>query len=201
MRLIGMLDSPYVRRVAITARLMGLGYTHEPLSVFRNYDDFATINPVVKAPTLVTDDGAVLMDSELILEWLGRLAPRLVPAVPADHARALRITGLALAACEKAVQIVYEHQLRPTEKRHQPWLDRVSTQLRAAWGLLDGMAGTGESWLFGETPLEADVTLAVAWRFTQEMAGGHVPAADHPAMARFSARAEALPQFRDAPFG
>ena len=73
MRLIGMLDSPYVRRVAISMRYMGLSFTHEAVSVFRHYDRFAAINPVVKAPTLVLDDGSVLMDSTLMLEYLEQL--------------------------------------------------------------------------------------------------------------------------------
>jgi len=41
MRLIGMLDSPYVRRVAISLKYMGLAFDHEPVSVFRDYDTFA----------------------------------------------------------------------------------------------------------------------------------------------------------------
>ena len=53
MILVGMLDSPYVRRVAISLKLMGLPFEHRPLSVFRTYEQFRAINPVVKAPTLV----------------------------------------------------------------------------------------------------------------------------------------------------
>ena len=118
MRLIGMLDSPYVRRVAISLQLMELPFSHEALSVFRNFEAFAAINPVVKAPTFITDDGTVLMDSALILEYLECLVPpgrSLMPRETAVHARAQRITGLALAASDKSVQIVYERNLRPTE--------------------------------------------------------------------------------------
>ena len=68
MRLIGMLDSPYVRRVAISLKLLGLPFEHRSISVFRQFGEFAAINPVVKAPTLVCDDGEVLMDSTLMLE-------------------------------------------------------------------------------------------------------------------------------------
>jgi glutathione S-transferase len=39
--------------------------TSDPLSVFRTFDEFSRINPVVKAPTLVCDDGAVLMPTDL----------------------------------------------------------------------------------------------------------------------------------------
>ena len=109
MRLIGMMDSPYVRRVAISLKFLGIPFTHEPLSVFSQFDGFAAVNPVVKAPTLVTDEGVVLMDSSLILEYAGRLTPperQLMPRETLQFIRAQRITGLALAACEKAVQIV-----------------------------------------------------------------------------------------------
>ena len=85
MRLIGMLDSPYVRRVAVALKFLGLPFTHESVSVFRHFDHFASINPVVKAPTLVTDAGVVLMDSTLILDYAERLAVaerRLAPVGP-----------------------------------------------------------------------------------------------------------------------
>ena len=47
MKLVGMLDSPYVRRVAISLDLYGVDFEHQPLSVFSSYDQFASINPVV----------------------------------------------------------------------------------------------------------------------------------------------------------
>ena len=70
MKLIGMLDSPYVRRVAISAKRLGIDLEHESVSVFRHFEQFQQINPVVKAPTLILDDGVVLMDSTLILDYL-----------------------------------------------------------------------------------------------------------------------------------
>ncbi len=53
MQLIGMLDSPYVRRVAILLKRLGLPFKHLPLSVFQDFDEFRQINPLVKAPTLL----------------------------------------------------------------------------------------------------------------------------------------------------
>ena len=51
MKLIGMLDSPYVRRVAISLKSLGLPFEHHSLSVFSTFEQFKAINPVVKAPT------------------------------------------------------------------------------------------------------------------------------------------------------
>jgi glutathione S-transferase len=133
-----MLDSPFVRRVAISFDLQDIPFEHRALSVFRNFDEFSRINPTVKAPTLVLDDGSFLIDSTLILEYGDALAgSSLLPAAPAARARALRAIGPALAACEKTAQIVYEYSLRPQEKQHQPWLDRVQQQLFAALRLLE----------------------------------------------------------------
>src|SRR5512138_2465864 len=106
MRLIGMLDSPFVRRVAISLQALGLRFEHEPVSVFRGYAAFEQINPVVRAPTLVCDDGEVLMDSTLILQHAEALAaPRrtLMPGTIVERQHVLRFVGLALAACEKTV--------------------------------------------------------------------------------------------------
>ena len=202
MRLIGMLDSPYVRRVAVSLDLLGLSFEHDSVSVFRDYDRFAAINPVVKAPTLVTDEGVVLMDSSLIFEHLDLLAGherRLLPADAADRARCLRIVGLALAACEKTVQLVYEHQLRPPERRHGPWIERVRGQLGQACRLLEAEIPDPGVWLCGERPMQCDVSAAVAWSFTQLVRADDAPAALYPRLAEFTARAEALPAFATYP--
>ncbi len=203
MKLIGMLDSPYVRRVAISLNLLELPFSHAPLSVFSAFDAFAAINPVVKAPSLVTDDGIVLMDSTLILGHAERLAAPSRSLVPQDlqtHARALRIVGLALAACEKTVQIVYEHNLRPEEKRHQPWLDRVHRQLRSAYQLLEAEIRHADPWIFGDRPLQADITSAVAFRFSREMLPDAIAAGAFPGLSALSGRAETAEAFRDFPF-
>jgi len=202
MILVGMLDSPYVRRVAISMKRMGLPFEHRPLSVFRTFDEFRAINPVVKAPTLVCDDGAVLMDSTLILDHLESLvepARRLMPAALAQRREALRLIGLAMAACEKCVQIVYEHNQRPAEKVHGPWLERVVAQANAAFGELEHAAAGAKPWLQGERFGASDVAVACAWRFSQFYDAREIPAARHPALVAYSARAEALPEFAATP--
>lgn len=196
MQLIGMLDSPFVRRVAISFDLQDIPFEHKALSVFRNYAEFAAINPTVKAPTLVLDDGSFLIDSTLMLEYGDALTGRsLLPAAPAARARALRAIGPALAACEKTAQIVYEHNLRPAEKVHQPWLDRVQEQLFAALRLLEAEVDTFDV----DTLDQAAVTAAVTWSFVRLMVPQIVAGDAFPRLAAWTARAEALPVFRRYP--
>jgi glutathione S-transferase len=200
MQLIGMLDSPYVRRVAVSLKILGLAFDLDQVSVFRDFDKFSSINPVVKAPTLITDGGVVLMESSLILEHIAEIGPRrLMPPDRVHHEKALRLIGLALAACEKSVSIIYECKLRPAEKQHQPWLDRVRGQLLNAYRALEQEASP--DWFTGEALMQPQITTAVTWRVTQSVAADLVPAADFPRLSVLSARAEQLPAFRESDFG
>lgn len=193
MQLIGMLDSPYVRRVAISLRLLDLPFEHRSLSVFRSFEQFRAINPVVKAPTLVCDDGEVLMDSTLILDYAQALTGTrrsLMPSDLAERQHELRLIGLSLAACEKAVQIVYEHELRPAEKLHRPWLDRVGGQLAAACAALEDELKRRPLPKPAERLSQAGITAGVAWSFMQLMLPDVVPATTYPALASHAAEAE-----------
>lgn len=200
MQLIGMLDSPYVRRVAITLHHTQMPFEHLPLSVFRDVEAFGKINPLIKAPTLVCDDGEVLMDSTLILSYLERFSGQsLMPQDITDYQSATRLIGLALNACDKSVQIVYERDLRPQDKQHQPWLNRIQTQVLAAYNLLETYAANTTGWLVADQFTQADITVAVAWQFTQFMISDVVVVQQYPSIAALSARAESIPAFDAAP--
>lgn len=204
MQLIGMLDSPYVRRVAISLQLLGLRFEHQSLSVFSTFAQFQQINPVVKAPTLVCDDGEVLMDSSLILDYAEALAAparSLMPSSLPERQHALRVIGLALAACEKCVQIVYERTLRPAGKLHEPWLERVTAQLLAAYEALESELRRRPLAVTSGTISQAGISAAVAWHCTQQKTPDVVSAADYPALHAFSSQAELLPAFSAAPYG
>lgn len=204
MQLIGMLDSPYVRRVAISLQLLGIRFEHRSLSVFRTFAQFQQINPVVKAPSLVCDDGEVMMESTLMLEYAEALAaPRksLMPVDVRELQHALRIIGLSLAACEKNVQIIYERNVRPAEKLHQPWVDRVTGQLLAAYAALESEMQRTPFAVTSGTITQAGVTAAVAWHFTQMTLPEVISAGDYPTLGEFASRAESLSEFRSAPYG
>ncbi|AXK57197.1 glutathione S-transferase [Pseudomonas protegens] len=201
MKLIGMLDSPYVRRVAISLKCMDLPFEHHSLSVFSTFEQFKAINSVVKAPTLVCDGGEVLMDSSLILDYLESLAgPQrsLMPLALSARLHELRLIGLALAACEKSVQIVYERKLRPAEKQHGPWLERIGGQLQAAYTELEQELQKQPLPQDGALS-QAGISLAVAWSFSQMMLADLFGPEQFPAVRGFAEYAEQLPVFLDTP--
>ncbi len=201
MRLIGMLDSPFVRRVAISLTQLDVPFTHESVSVISTFEKFQAINPVVKAPTLICDDGEALMDSTLILHYVeaacakgATLWPRDAQALQHD----LRAVSLALAACEKGVQQLYECKMRPTSKQHAPWLARVQTQLQAALQALE-QAVQQRPQAFHERS-QAGITTAVTWRFVSHHQPELASEASYPLLAALSARLEATSAFVQWPF-
>lgn len=201
-RLIGMLDSPYVRRVAISLHCLGVPFEHEAVSVVSTFAQFQRINPVVKAPTLVCTDGEVLMDSSLILQFIEAAHSRGRHLWPTD-AQALqhdfRVLSLALAACDKGVQSIYERNLRPADKQHGPWLERVQGQLVAALaGLEQAVAQRPEALapVHGQPTRQAGITAAIAWQFVSEVEPGLAQAAQHPSLAALAAQMEATEAFQ-----
>ncbi|MGO4871740.1 MAG: glutathione S-transferase family protein [Roseiarcus sp.] len=197
MELVGMLDSPYVRRVAVALIAAGVPFTHRPISLFRHIDEFSRVNPLLKAPTFVADDGTVLMDSSVILEHLACVSPAVAALTPRALAAA-RATGLALTVMEKAVQRHYERALRPLEKQHEPWIARVDRQLAAGLEALEREL-PGSGWVGGGALGVADISVVCAFGFTQILLADLVDKARYPRIAAFCARGEALPAFRAAP--
>jgi glutathione S-transferase len=200
MQLVGQLDSPFVRRVAISARLLGIQLDRNPLSIFSSYDEFRQLNPLAKVPTLVCDDSTQLVDSTLIIDYLESMSgTSLLPRQPDQRQLALRYVGIALVAMEKAVQLIYELKQRPAQIQYEPWINRVSEQLVSAVVLMAQSLGDGQSWLVDETLTQADISTAVAWAFIQHAHPELAPAEQYPGLAGFSLRAESLPAFRAYP--
>jgi glutathione S-transferase len=202
MRLIGMLDSPYVRRVAISLEFLGVPFEHEAISVFSTYEAFERINPVVKAPSLVCDDGEVLMESSLILQFVeaartgGDSLWSLGDAARLQHE--MRAVSLALAACEKSAQIIYERNLRPPSAQYEPWVERVQGQLLQAYAALEHEVQARQP-VFAQPRRQASITAAIAWQFTHSMLASIVLAEKYPGLAALSARMECTPEFLKYP--
>ncbi|MCH6549159.1 MAG: glutathione S-transferase family protein [Proteobacteria bacterium] len=206
MVLIGMLDSPFVRRVAITMQVLGIDYQYRPLSIFESFEEFRSVHPLVKAPTLVCDDGEMLVDSTLIIDYLELLVgpeKSLMPKDASARRTALQQIGEALVAMEKVIQLVDEKTQRPADVQHEPWINRLEQQVISAAGLMEASVEaaieSGNDWLSGTDPMQADITTAVAWDFIRRVASSTVRSANHPYLIEYSERAEALPAFLACP--
>ena len=109
------------RRGAVLAEVP---FRHRPISLFRHIEAFSQLSPLLKAPSLVLDDGTALVESSVILEYLASLHPALAELAPARAEapiKAAHATGVALTVAEKAVQVHYERALRAPAERSESW--------------------------------------------------------------------------------
>jgi glutathione S-transferase len=198
MILIGMFDSPFVRRVAVSMQLLGMQFEHRNWSVGKDFERIREFNPLGRVPTLVIPDGEPLIESAAILDYLDEKAGparALLPASGAERRAALRAMAFAHGAAEKGVLQVYEKVFRPAEKHHAPWVERCRLQMHAALKELDRQAeaSPGE-WLLGARMTQADITATCVFTFLSEAVTIDQPAA-YSALSEIAARCEALPQF------
>jgi len=197
--LIGQYDSPFVRRVGITLRLYGLPFEHRPWSTFGDAERLAEINPLRRVPTLVLDDGDVLIESGAILDWLDELAgpaKALIPAKGIARRQALKVAALATGLGDKSVSLLYERAVR--ERDSQRWVERCRTQIDAGLGALEAdRAARPTPYWFGETIGHADIAAACVVRFTREAHPAIFTSEKWPALVAHSERCEALPVFRE----
>ena len=201
MLLIGMFDSPFVRRVAISLQLLELPFEHADWSVGRDFERIREYNPLGRVPTLVLDDGEVIGESGAILDYLDDQAGpgrALLPRSGQQRREALRLIALAVGAAEKGREVIYEGAFRPAEKRHEPWLERCRTQLHGALGALDQACTRldGRRWLLGAALTQPDVTLTCVCTFLHESVGIADLPARYPAVSALASRCELRPEFQ-----
>ena len=117
--------SPYVRKVMVTAietdgRIETVATAVAPT---KPNPDLARENPLMKVPTLVTDDGRVLYDSRVICEYLDsqHAGVRLVPASGPDRWRVLTWQAMADGITDAGLLCRYEVAMRAEDKRSAEW--------------------------------------------------------------------------------
>ncbi len=199
MILIGMFDSPFVRRVAVSAHLLGFTFEHRNWSVGRDYERIRAYNPLGRVPALVLDSGEVLIESGMILDWLDQQvgeARALLPFTGEGRRKAQHVLAFATGAAEKGIQLVIERVFRPEDKRHAPWVDRCRMQLHGALSELDRLceaAGT-DAWLVGDAMTQADITVACYATYLRDAIPVDLSA--YPSLQARVDRCEALEAFR-----
>jgi glutathione S-transferase len=198
--LIGMFDSPFVRRVAVSMNLLGMAFEHRDWSVGKDFELIRQFNPLGRVPTLVRPDGEALIESGAILDFLDECAGpgrALIPTVGKDRRDVLRIMAVATGGADKGVTQIYETAFRPPEKRYRPWMERCHAQMHAALAELNRMcqARTGD-WLIGNRMTQADVTATCVYTFLADALAINRADIAYPGLAAIAARCEALPEFR-----
>jgi glutathione S-transferase len=200
-QLLGLYDSPFVRRVAVTMAHYGIPFEHLSLSVFRHMDAMQPLNPLFKVPMLTLPDGEKLYESAYLLDYLDELATArgitpLTPRAGSERRCIQQLMALAMIGTEKAVAIAYEAR-RPTEFAWPEWTDRLRGQMRAAWSLLE--AEFAGDYLVGDRLTQADISAVAGIGFIRYTLPHEWPAGLWPRLEALAARLEASPAFLAVP--
>lgn len=193
MQLIGHLDSPYVRRVAISLDALGISFEHVAVSVFDDFGKFKKINPILRAPTLICDNGSVLADSSIILKYVDRVYTDRGSLWQAGKTQQeSRTLSLALTACNQSVQIIHKQGLT---RRNTPRMKNLRRQFLASVWQLETEVRIGKI-VYSSALTHSTIATVVAWSFIQSMLAEAVPLPLYPNLQALAEKTEALKPFR-----
>ena len=198
MILIGRLLSPFVRRVQVSANLLGVAMERRPLSTASDAKAIGAFNPLCRVPALVLDDGEVLIDSNAILDYLEEVCgpeKALVPASGAGRRKVLNLTAFAVGAAEKAVVVFYEKTRRPEDKIWEEWVEKGSAQIRGGLGAIEQAASDDGDWLVGSKMSQADISAAVVIEFIDVVLPDLIGQRAFPRLRALTARMNELDGF------
>jgi len=165
MKLIGSNTSPYVRKVRIVMAEKKLDYDFVLEDVWGADTHIAQSNPLGKVPCLVLENGEVIFDSRVIVEYFDTLSPvgKLIPAVGRERAEVKTWEALADGLLDAAILARLEATWdgRTKAQRSQAWIDRQLVKIHAA---LQAMSkGLGDkAYYTGNHPGLADIAVGVA---------------------------------------
>jgi glutathione S-transferase len=129
MKLIFSQSSPFVRKVRIAAIELGLidkiEFAPTTVAPGQANDDYSRITPLKKLPALILDNGDVILDSYVIVEYLDELAGggKLIPASGPTRWRVKTDHSLLQGMLDSMLLCRYEKAVRPQGLQWQAWSD------------------------------------------------------------------------------
>jgi len=133
--------SPFGRKVKLALGILGLEneVTIEKADPTDASDSQRKQNPLGKIPALIIEDGTVLYDSPVILEYLDTRAGggKIIPKDPQARIAALTLQALCDGILDAGILLVYEGRWRPPEMAVQKWLDHQRGKVERALAMLE----------------------------------------------------------------
>jgi glutathione S-transferase len=186
--------SPFGRKVKLALGILGFDKevtveTADPTDV---NDSIRKQNPLGKIPALIIEDGTVLYDSPVILEYLDHRAGggKIIPNEPSARFKSLQLQALADGILDAKILLVYEGRWRAPEMAVQRWLDHQTGKVARAFARLEASPPP----LTG-TPCVGQITLACALGYSDLRFGGKWRD-EHPKLVKWlDAFAAKIPAF------
>jgi glutathione S-transferase len=179
-------------KVRLLLAHLGLAYEREPLDVVdrsNRPDVLGGLNPSLRVPTLVLDDGRSLGESGAILWYFGEGTP-FVPTDRYERAQVLQWMFFEQYDHEPAIAVV--RFWVAFSERPEAFADRLEERRAAGYRALDAMERhiDGRDYLVGQTPTLADIAL---FAYTHVAPEGGFDLVAYPAVRAWLERLAAMP--------
>jgi glutathione S-transferase len=121
--------SPFARKVRITAIELGLidriEFVPTTVAPGTPNDEYSRVTPVKKLPALILDNGEVILDSYVIVEYLDEIAGggKLIPAAGPARWKVKSDHSLLQGMLDSMLLCRYENMVRPEGLRWKAWSD------------------------------------------------------------------------------
>ena len=195
MKLVIAKPSPFARKVRVALREKNLAFQEIVENPWATGTTVPGTNPLGKVPALILDDGRVVYDSKVIVEYLETLGrrPQLIPADPELRIAHKQIEALADGVCDAVVLVVLERS-RPADLQSGDWIGRQTRKIEAGTAEIARLAGADE-WLTASGFGLADIAAGCALGYLDLRFPEFDWRSRHPALAPYFARLEARPSF------
>ncbi len=199
MKLIGSVNSPYVRKVRIVMAEKKLDYQFSQEDVWAS-DAILASNPLGKVPCLVMEGGEAVFDSRVIVEYLDARSPlaRLIPEPNRERTEVRTWEALADGILDAAILARLEAHWagRTAEQRSQAWIDRQMVKVNASLvAISTGVAA--KPWCTGIHMTLADVAVGCALGYLDFRFPQIAWRAEHPNLAKLADKLNARQSFID----
>jgi glutathione S-transferase len=153
--------SPFGRMVKIAAHVLDRfeDLTIENTDTMDAGDSIRNQNPLGKIPALILDDGRVVYDSRVILDYLDGQAGggKIIPSSGNDRFEVMVRCAMFSGLLDAAILIVYESRFRPEDKRVPEFVEYQRDKIIR---VLKAVADVNPSYTNGAMPDIGEIALA-----------------------------------------
>jgi glutathione S-transferase len=197
MKLFGTPGSPYVRKVRLVLEEKHLPYEYVLAPASMREARVVPLNPLGKIPVLVGDDGRIVYDSPVIVEYLDGLAPepRLIPQNFSDRIEVKRWEALGDGVAEATVLISHDYRKPAGQREAEAWYEKQRKKIERGLAVMAKDLGD-RSFCYGGSFTLADIAAGYALGYLDQV----LPELDwrkpYPALRQLAERLAARDSFR-----